>query len=46
MRKSRTAHAEAADIQKKHGSRKSGLPATATQKRRHAVVDDAQGELF
>jgi deoxyribodipyrimidine photo-lyase len=46
LRKSRTAHAEAADIQKKHGSRKSGLPPTATQKRHHAVVDDAQGELF
>ena len=46
LRKSSTAHAEAADIQKKHGSRKSGLPPTDIQKRRSKLVDTGQGELF
>jgi deoxyribodipyrimidine photo-lyase len=46
LRKSSSAHVEAAQIQNKHGSRKSGLPPTATKKRRPAVADDGQGELF
>ena len=46
LRKSRTAHAEAADIQKKHGSRKSGLPLTASRKCRAKPVDEGQMDLF
>jgi deoxyribodipyrimidine photo-lyase len=47
LRKSSSAHVEAAKIQNKHGSRKSGLPPSASKKRRPAVVaDDGQGELF
>jgi deoxyribodipyrimidine photo-lyase len=46
LRRTREAHAEAQAIQHKHGSRKSGLPPTATQKRRTRTVPDGQGRLF
>ncbi|XVJ68322.1 MAG: deoxyribodipyrimidine photolyase [Rhizobacter sp.] len=46
VRKSSTAHAEAAQIQNKHGSRKSGLPPTASKKRRKRAADEGQGQLF
>ncbi len=46
LRKSSTAHAEAAEIQNKHGSRKSGLPPTGVKKRRAKLVNTGQGELF
>ncbi len=46
LRKSSTAHTEAAQIQNKHGSRKSGLPPSRVKKRRSSVVDAGQGELF
>jgi deoxyribodipyrimidine photo-lyase len=46
LRKSGAAHAEAADIQKKHGSRKSGLPPTSTRKPRSKKANTGQGELF
>ncbi len=46
LRKSNATHAEAAEIQAKHGSRKSGLPPTASKKRRTRVADEGQGELF
>jgi deoxyribodipyrimidine photo-lyase len=40
LRRTREAHAEAEDIQQKHGSRKSGLPPTATRARRSRVAPD------
>ncbi len=46
LRKSSTAHAEAAEIQNKHGSRKSGLPPTRIKKRPAKLVNTGQGELF
>ena len=46
LRQTREAHAEAKDIQNKHGSRKAGLPHTAPSKRRVRAAPDGQGELF
>jgi deoxyribodipyrimidine photo-lyase len=46
LRRTPEAHAEADAIQHKHGSRKSGLPATTTQKRRTRAATDGQGRLF
>jgi deoxyribodipyrimidine photo-lyase len=46
LRRTREAHAEATAIQHKHGSRKSGLPPTATPKRCAHIVPDGQGRLF
>ena len=46
LRKSEVAHREAAQIQRKHGSRKSGLPPSTPKQRRAKVVSDRQGELF
>jgi len=46
LRQTREAHAEANDIQRRHGSRKSGLQATATPKRRTRTAPQGQGQLF
>jgi deoxyribodipyrimidine photo-lyase len=49
LRQTREAHAEAAAIQQKHGSRKSGLPSTARKaapKRRTQAAPEGQGQLF
>jgi deoxyribodipyrimidine photo-lyase len=46
LRQTREAHAEADAIQRKHGSRKSGLPPTRGVKRRKASPPDGQGQLF
>lgn len=46
LRRTREAHVEATAIQHKHGSRKSGLPPTATPKRRARAVPEGQGRLF
>jgi deoxyribodipyrimidine photo-lyase len=46
LRRTREAQAEADAIQHKHGSRKSGLPPTATTKRRSRAAPDGQGRLF
>ena len=46
LRKTGAAHAEADAIQHKHGSRKSGLPPSASRKRRPRTAADPQGELF
>jgi deoxyribodipyrimidine photo-lyase len=46
LRRTREAHAEADAIQHKHGSRKSGLPPTASPKRRARIEPDDQGQLF
>ncbi len=46
LRRTQEAHAEADAIQHKHGSRKSGLPPTTTQKRRTRAAPDGQGQLF
>ncbi len=46
MRQTRTAHAEAEDIQQKHGSRKSGLSPSTTSTRRRPPMPDRQGRLF
>jgi deoxyribodipyrimidine photo-lyase len=46
LRQTHEAHAEAAAIQHKHGSRKSGLPPTAAPKRRARTPPDGQGRLF
>jgi len=43
-RQTREAYAEA--IQHKHGSRKSGLPPSATRARRSLAAPDGQGQLF
>ncbi len=45
-RQTRQAHAEADAIQHKHGSRKSGLPPTASTRRRARAAPDGQGRLF
>jgi deoxyribodipyrimidine photo-lyase len=46
LRQTSKARAEADAIQNKHGSRKSGLPSTATRKRPARRTPDAQGRLF
>jgi len=46
LRQTREAHIEAQAIQQKHGSRKSGLPPTASRKRGAPAVPDSQGQLF
>ncbi|MDZ7589236.1 MAG: FAD-binding domain-containing protein [Rubrivivax sp.] len=46
LRQTREAQTEADAIQHKHGSRKSGLPPTATTKRRTRAVPEGQGQLF
>jgi deoxyribodipyrimidine photo-lyase len=46
LRRTREAHGEATAIQHKHGSRKSGLPPTASPKRRARIEPDGQGQLF
>ena len=49
LRKTRDAQTEANAIQHKHGSRKSGLPPSATPQRRAratAAAADDQGQLF
>jgi len=47
LRQTREAQAEADAIQRKHGSRKSGLqPATAGKRRSRPPPDDGQGRLF
>ena len=45
-RQTREANAEAEAIQHKHGSRKSGLPPSATRARRSLAAPDGQGQLF
>ena len=46
LRRTREARAEADAIQKMHGSRKSGLPPTATRARRVRATPQGQGQLF
>ncbi|MDP3616045.1 MAG: FAD-binding domain-containing protein [Rubrivivax sp.] len=46
LRKTHAAQTEASAIQHKHGSRKSGLPPTATTKRRTRAAPEGQGQLF
>jgi deoxyribodipyrimidine photo-lyase len=46
LRRTREAHTEANAIQDKHGSRRSGLPATTTPKRRTRAAPRGQGRLF
>ena len=46
LRKTQEAHVEADAIQRKHGSRKSGLPPTTPAKRRARATSDDQGQLF
>jgi deoxyribodipyrimidine photo-lyase len=46
LRQTQHARTEADAIQHKHGSRKSGMPQSASNRRRKPVVNDAQGELF
>jgi deoxyribodipyrimidine photo-lyase len=46
LRRTREAQAEANAIQYKHGSRKSGLPPTATKPRRARTAPEGQGQLF
>jgi deoxyribodipyrimidine photo-lyase len=46
LRRTFEAQTEASAIQSKHGSRKSGLPSTASTKRRTRTTPDGQGELF
>ena len=46
LRQTSTARDEARAIQNKHGSRKSGLPPTASTQRRTRTVPDGQGQLF
>jgi deoxyribodipyrimidine photo-lyase len=46
LRRTREAHAEANDIQHKHGSRKSGLQPATTPKRRTRAAPHGQGRLF
>jgi deoxyribodipyrimidine photo-lyase len=46
LRKSAVARDEAHGIQAKHGSRKSGLPRTASRKHRTKPADDGQMDLF
>ena len=46
LRQTREAQAEADAIQNKHGSRKSGLPPTSSNKRRARAEPEGQGRLF
>jgi deoxyribodipyrimidine photo-lyase len=46
LRRTHEAQTEASAIQNKHGSRKSGLPPTASTKRRTRTTPDGQGQLF
>jgi deoxyribodipyrimidine photo-lyase len=46
LRRTFEAQTEASAIQSKHGSRKSGLPPTASTKRRTRTTPDGQGQLF
>jgi deoxyribodipyrimidine photo-lyase len=46
LRQTRAAHTEAEAIQQKHGSRKSGLPPTASRRRRSKAPPEGQGQLF
>ena len=46
LRRTPDAQTEADAIQQKHGSRKSGLPPTASNKRRARAAPDGQGQLF
>ena len=46
LRRTFEAQTEASAIQSKHGSRKSGLPSTASTKRRTRTTPDGQGQLF
>jgi len=50
LRKTPQARIEAADVQEKHGSRKSGLPATGQKRKAKAPrapeVPSPQGDLF
>ena len=46
LRRTDQAHDEAGAIQQKHGSRKSGLPASGTRTRRSLAGNDRQGRLF
>ena len=46
LRRTLEARSEASAIQSKHGSRKSGLPPTATTRRRTRTTPDGQGQLF
>ena len=46
LRQTQQARTEADAIQHKHGSRKSGMPQTASRSRRKRVVNEGQGELF
>jgi len=46
LRQTTAAHAEARNIQHRHGSRKGGLPPTATSRHRASATADGQGELF
>jgi deoxyribodipyrimidine photo-lyase len=46
LRQTTDARAEADAIQQKHGSRRSGLPASASKKRRASAAPAAQRELF
>jgi deoxyribodipyrimidine photo-lyase len=46
LRQTREAHAEASAIQHKHGSRKSGLPPTASTRRRARAAPKGQGQLL
>jgi deoxyribodipyrimidine photo-lyase len=46
LRRTLEAQTEASAIQRKHGSRKSGLPSTATTRRRTRTTPDGQGQLF
>ena len=46
LRQTHEAHAEASAIQQNHGSRKSGLPPSASRTRRKCAVPDGEGQLF
>ena len=46
LRQTREAYVEANAVQRKHGSRKSGLPPKAPTKRRAHAAPDGQGQLF
>ncbi len=46
LRQTQRARTEADAIQHKHGSRKSGMPQSASRSRRKRVVNEGQGELF
>ena len=46
LRQTRDARGEADAIQKKHGSRRSGLPPSGARPKRPLAADDRQGRLF